>query len=215
MAAGADEEADATAVVAAAKAIGEGKFVVVVDNEDRENEGDLVMAAQFVTTQACAFMVAHTNGLLCVPMTAGRAEALDLPAMVRDNEDRNGTAFTITCDAAVGTTTGASASDRALTTRLLAADGTVAADLNRPGHILPLVARPGGLLTRGGHTEASVDLCYLAGCRPVALICELMHPWGTMMRRDGCSAFAARHGLVIVSTRQLEAYRRTVQQAAD
>eukprot|EP00037_Helgoeca_nana_P021038 m.210750 g.210750 ORF g.210750 m.210750 type:complete len:618 (+) comp25494_c0_seq7:97-1950(+) len=209
--AGSFESGGDAGVVAAAMAIGQGKFVVVMDDESRENEGDLVMAAQFVTTQACAFMVANTNGLLCVPMTQARSEKLELPMMVSENKDRNETAFSITCDATVGTTTGASASDRALTTRLLSVDGTAATDLNRPGHILPLVARDGGVLVRGGHTEASVDLCLLAGCRPVALICELMHPDGTMMRRDGCIAFAQQHDLVMISVKQLEHYRREVQ----
>jgi len=198
-------------IEAAAAAMAQGNFVVVVDNEDRENEGDLIMAAQFATVEQTAFMVKHTNGILCVPITAARAVELDLPQMIKDNQDRNGTAFSVSCDATVGTTTGASALDRARTTRVLSQPASGPASLNRPGHIFPLVARAGGTCERGGHTEAAVDLCQLGGCRPAGLICELMHPDGTMMRRNACLRFAREHGLEIITTAQIVEFRQTVQ----
>jgi len=199
----------------AANALARGEFVVVVDDESREDEGDLVLAAQFATATACAFMVEHTNGILCAPLSEARAAELDLPPMVANNKDRNQTAFTVTIDAAEGTSTGASASDRAHTIRVLSEPSSKAADFNRPGHMFPLVARPGGTLERGGHTEASVDLCLLAGCRPVALICELMHRNGTMMRRPACHAIAKEHNLAIITTAQIVAFRTGVQDSAN
>eukprot|EP00040_Diaphanoeca_grandis_P003248 m.24365 g.24365 ORF g.24365 m.24365 type:complete len:602 (+) comp14576_c0_seq1:295-2100(+) len=200
-----------SSIEVAAKAIASGQFVVVLDDESRENEGDLILAAQFATPERVAFMVAHTNGLLCVPITEERAAELALPMMVAQNQDRNGTAFSITCDAVEHTTTGASACDRALTTRLLSDPTAKVGDFNRPGHMLPLVARHGGVLVRGGHTEAGVDLCRLAGCRPTALICELMVPAGFMMCRDECFKFAREHNLPLITTAQLVSFRNESQ----
>ena len=182
---------------------------------DRHPPRARTLAHRFATASACAFMVEHTNGILCAPLSEARAAELKLPPMVANNKDRNQTAFTVTVDAAKGTSTGASASDRAHTIRVLSDPSATAGDFNRPGHMFPLVARPGGVLERGGHTEASVDLCLLAGCRPVALICELMHRNGTMMRRPACHAIAKEHNLTIITTAQIVAFRTGVQNSAN
>lgn len=186
----------ATAAIAA---IGRGELVVVVDDEDRENEGDLVMAADLVTPEAINFMITHGKGLVCLTLTQGRAEDLGLPPMVRANEDHMGTAFTVSIDGtrARGVTTGISATERALTIGL-AVTGE-AADLQRPGHVFPLIARAGGVLTRQGHTEASVDLARAAGREPSGVIVEIIGEDGEMLRRDDLRRFADGHGLVMTS----------------
>ena len=173
-----------------------GEFVVVSDSADRENEADLIFAAQHATPERLAFLLRHTSGIVCAPMTSERADALGLPLMVSENTERHGTAFTVSVDARIGTSTGISASDRAQTLRALADPAAVEADFVRPGHVFPLRAHPDGLGGRSGHTEASVELVRLAGLDPIAVICELVADDGEVMRRDEITAFAARHGLV-------------------
>lgn len=196
-------------VTAAADALAAGGIIVVLDDVSRENEADLVMAAEYASTQSLAFIINHTSGYICAPMTATRAEALGLPLMVSDNEDRHATAFTITTDAAQGITTGISARDRAITLRTLANPATTAADLTRPGHVLPLRAHPEGVLGRRGHTEASVELCQLAGVAPVAVICELVSPNGRhMLSGDDAVGFAREHSLPVVHIADIVNFRR-------
>jgi 3,4-dihydroxy 2-butanone 4-phosphate synthase/GTP cyclohydrolase II len=188
--------------------IAAGRPVVVVDDEDRENEGDLTFAAELATPQLLAFMVRHSSGYVCVPLTEADCDRLELPPMYHTNQDRRGTAYTVTVDAREGVTTGISAADRARTIRLLADPATRPADLSRPGHVVPLRARPGGVLRRAGHTEAAVDLAVLAGLRPAGVVCELVNDDGTMMRGDDLRRFCADHGLTLITVAELIAYRR-------
>jgi 3,4-dihydroxy 2-butanone 4-phosphate synthase/GTP cyclohydrolase II len=189
----------------AIRVIAEGGMVVVMDDEDRENEGDIIMAAECVTAKQCALTIRHTTGILCAPMTAKRAEELALPRMVQTNEDPNGTAFTITCDS-IKTTTGVSAKDRTQTFRDLADSSCGSTAFSRPGHIFPLIARPGGVLERRGHTEAGVDLCIMAGKAPVAFIAELCNDDGTMMRLDDCAKFADSNNLPLITVEAMVKY---------
>ena len=201
------------AVSDALTAITRGRMVIVVDDEDRENEGDLVMAAEFATAEAIAFVVRYTSGFLCVAMPAERADELGLPPMVpsSDNDEAQRTAFAVSADAKEGVGTGISAADRAHTARLLAAPHATAADLVRPGHVLPLRARAGGVLERAGHTEATVDLCRLAGVTPVGVLCELVDDDGSMARRPALFEFARKHELPIITVRQIAQYRQRVE----
>ena len=186
-----------------------GHFVVVLDDEDRENEGDLIMAAEDVTAESMAFYLEHTSGVFCVPLESARADELDLPLMVVANTEAQRTAFTVTVDYRHGTTTGISAHDRAATIRALIDPETRANDLNRPGHIFPLRYRPGGVLKRAGHTEATVDLCRLAGKSPSGVLCEIVSAdKSDMARLPELEAFAERHHLPIVSIADLIRYRR-------
>lgn len=196
------------AVAAAITALREGRPVLVTDDVDRENEGDVVLAAATLTTEWMAWTVRHSSGYLCAPMPTDLADRLHLPLMVADNQDSLRTAYTVSVDARTGVTTGISAADRTTTCRLLADPGTTADDLIRPGHILPLRARPGGVFTRRGHTEAAVDLCRLAGLAPVGVIGELVHDDGSMMRRAAVVALGDRHGLPVLTIADLVAYRR-------
>jgi 3,4-dihydroxy 2-butanone 4-phosphate synthase/GTP cyclohydrolase II len=184
-----------------------GRPVVVVDDEDRENEGDIIFAAQHATAELLAFTVRYSSGVICVPMTGPRADELGLPPMTVVNEDRKGTAFTVSVDAREGVSTGISAADRAHTIRLLAAPGATAGDFTRPGHIFPLRARPGGVLERPGHTEAAVDLARLAGLAAVGVLVEIVNDDGTMARLAQLLRFAAEHRLALVSIADLIAYR--------
>jgi 3,4-dihydroxy 2-butanone 4-phosphate synthase/GTP cyclohydrolase II len=184
-----------------------GRPVVVVDDEDRENEGDIIFAAEHATPELLAFTIRYSSGVICAPMYDARADALDLPPMTAVNEDRKGTAFTVTVDAREGVTTGISAADRAHTIRLLAGPATTADDLTRPGHVFPLRARPGGVLERPGHTEAAVDLARLAGLTPVGVLVEIVNDDGTMARLPELRAFAREHGLAVISIADLIAYR--------
>ena len=193
-------------VEAAVTAVAAGAAVVVVDDEDRENEGDLVFAAQHATQQLMGFTIRHSSGVMCVPMTDRRADALELPPMTARNEDAKATAYTVTCDARHGITTGISAADRSLTARLLAGPATAAADLTRPGHVLPLRAVPGGVRARPGHTEASVELARLAGCEPVGVIAEIVDDHGQPLRGPALREFADHHGLVMISIEDLTAH---------
>ena len=184
----------------------QGRPVILVDDEDRENEGDLIMAAEHVTPEWVNFMLRECRGLLCVALTEERARALDLPLMVERNQDPQGTRFTVSVDAR-GTTTGISAFERAATIRLLADPEATAQDFRRPGHIFPLVARPGGVLRRAGHTEATVDLLRLAGLRPVGSLIEILKEDGTMARLPDLLEFAGRHGLKVGTIADLIRYR--------
>ena len=186
-----------------------GGIVVVADDEHRENEGDLIMAADAATPEAIAFFVRHTSGVICAALSGDRCEALALPLMVPEatNADQFRTEFTVTVDAAVGTTTGISAADRAATLRALADPSTRPAQLNRPGHIFPLRARPGGVLQRPGHTEAAVDLARLAGRAPAGVLSELVLDDGSMARLPELQAFARAHRLPLISIADLIAYR--------
>ncbi len=199
--------------------IRQGRMVVVVDDEDRENEGDLIMAAEKVTPEAVNFMARFGRGLICVPMPGERLDALDIPPMVVRPTDSMGTDFAVSVDAREGITTGISAHDRARTIRLLADPRTKPTDLVRPGHIFPLRAKEGGVLRRPGHTEAAVDLCKLAGLEPVGVICEIMNDDGTMARLPDLVEFARRHGLRLISIADLVRYRmrreRLVQRIAE
>jgi 3,4-dihydroxy 2-butanone 4-phosphate synthase/GTP cyclohydrolase II len=184
-----------------------GKMIIVVDDEDRENEGDLVMAASKATARAVNFMATHGRGLICVPLADETAARLGLHDIVAGNRENFHTAFTVSVDAAVGITTGISAPDRARTIRLLAAENSRASDFVRPGHVFPLIAKPGGVLQRAGHTEAAVDLARLAGLPPAGVICEILSPDGTMARLPQLKKFAARHDLKICTVAQLIEYR--------
>ncbi|MFI7581973.1 3,4-dihydroxy-2-butanone-4-phosphate synthase [Kocuria sp. M1N1S27] len=190
-------------VGAAVEALARGRAVVVVDDADRENEGDIVFAAQLATPELMGFTVRHTSGVVCVPMTGARADAMRLPPMVAVNEDSKGTAYTVTCDARHGVSTGISAADRALTAQVLADPAAGPEDITRPGHVLPLRAADGGVAVRRGHTEAAVELCVLAGLEPVGVIAELVHDEGSMMRLPALRAFADRHGIPLVSIEDL------------
>ena len=185
-----------------------GEMLVLVDDENRENEGDLVMAAEHVTPEAINFMVTFGRGLVCAPISEDRARKLGLTPMCTDNTALHGTHFTVSVDARNGISTGISAYDRAETIRLLVDDGTRPDDLARPGHIFPLIARDGGVLRRAGHTEATVDLARLAGLKPAAILCEILNDDGTMARLPELEAFAATHGLVIANIADLIAYRK-------
>src|SRR5215470_14281214 len=186
-----------------------GKMVIVVDDADRENEGDLIMAAQFVTAEAVNFMAKHGRGLICVPTTSERLQQLGIERMVRQNRETFKTDFQISVDAARGITTGISAADRAETIRLMAEPTAIPEDLVQPGHVFPLRARPGGVLQRAGHTEATVDLIRLAGCRPIAVICEILKDDGSMARLPELLEFAGQHRLKICTIADLIHYRRT------
>jgi 3,4-dihydroxy 2-butanone 4-phosphate synthase / GTP cyclohydrolase II len=197
------------AVEAAIEDIREGRMIIVADDEDRENEGDLVCAAQMITPDMVNFMTRFGRGLICVSLTPERADALGLSPMTEVNSDPQGTAFTVSVDAhrRFGVTTGISAHDRAKTIELLAHPDTEPADLRRPGHIFPLRARPGGVLRRVGQTEAGVDLARLAGLRPVGVICEILNADGSMARRPQLELIALEHGLKFVTVAQIVSYR--------
>ena len=184
-----------------------GRMVVIMDDEDRENEGDLVLAADCVTPESINFMAKYGRGLICLTLTKARCERLHLPLMVNANNAPHSTAFTVSIEAAQGVTTGISAADRAHTIQVAIADGASPADLTRPGHVFPLVARPGGVLVRTGQTEGSVDLARLAGLKAAGVICEIMNEDGTMARRPDLERFAAQHGLQILSVADLIDYR--------
>lgn len=184
-----------------------GKMVILVDEEDRENEGDLVLAADHVTAEAVNFMAKHGRGLICLTLTRERCQQLNLPLMVRDNGTSMGTNFTVSIEAASGVTTGISAADRALTIKTAVAPNAKPSDLVQPGHIFPLMAQPGGVLIRSGHTEAGCDLAALAGCSPTAVICEIMKDDGSMARLPDLMEFAKEHQLKIGSIADLIQYR--------
>ena len=192
------------------RAVGEiaaGRMVIVVDDEDRENEGDLTIAAEKVTPEAINFMATHGRGLICMPLTGERLDELEIPLMVEENTSPLETAFCVSIEAREGVTTGISAADRARTVQVAIGKDARPRDLRRPGHVFPLRARPGGVLQRAGQTEAGVDLARIAGLCPAAVICEVMKEDGTMARLPDLLAFAGRHGLSIVSVADLIRYR--------
>ncbi|SDU67169.1 bifunctional 3,4-dihydroxy-2-butanone-4-phosphate synthase/GTP cyclohydrolase II [Jiangella alkaliphila] len=195
--------------------IAAGKAVVVVDDENRENEGDLVFAAARATPELMGFMIRHTSGVVCVPMLGTELDRLKLPPMTFVNEDRKGTAYSVSVDARDGIDTGISAADRAHTVRVLADSATEAYELTRPGHVFPLRAKEGGVLRRPGHTEASVDLAQLAGLSPAAAICEVVHDDGSMMRAPALREFADEHGLAMISIADLIRYRRRTERQVE
>ncbi|MEO8458170.1 MAG: bifunctional 3,4-dihydroxy-2-butanone-4-phosphate synthase/GTP cyclohydrolase II [Chloroflexota bacterium] len=184
-----------------------GRFVIIIDDDDRENEGDLVIAAEHVTPETISFMLRYTSGIICVPLTGDRLDELHLPLMVDNNTAQYGTAFTVSVDAREHVTTGVSAADRARTIQVLADPTSKANDLVMPGHIYPLRARDGGVLVRAGHTEATLDLCLLGGLQPVGVLCELMNVDGTMTRGPQLKKFATKHGIKMISINQLIAHR--------
>jgi 3,4-dihydroxy 2-butanone 4-phosphate synthase / GTP cyclohydrolase II len=184
-----------------------GRMVILVDDEDRENEGDLCLAAEKTTAEAINFMAVHARGLVCLALTEERLTELQIPMMVSHNTSKHDTAFTVSIEARHGVTTGISAADRARTDQVAVADDTRPDDLSRPGHIFPLRARPGGVLVRTGHTEGAVDLSRLAGLKPASVICEIMNDDGTMARLPDLERFAQKHGLPLCSIADLIAYR--------
>jgi 3,4-dihydroxy 2-butanone 4-phosphate synthase/GTP cyclohydrolase II len=199
---------DQKKVVEALRAFERGEIVVVMDDDGRENEGDLIVAAVHCTAEKMAFIVRHTSGIVCTPMLKEDARRLNLAPMVADNDSAHTTAFTVSVDFKHGTSTGISAEDRTLTVRNLANGNVGGSDFVRPGHIFPLIAREGGVLMRSGHTEAAVDLCKLAGLPPVGVISELVNDDGTVMRGPQVAAFAEKNGLQQVSVADLIAYRQ-------
>lgn len=196
----------------ALEAFANGEFLVVMDDENRENEGDLIIAGGQCTTEKMAWMIKHTSGYICCAVPGSRLEELQIPMMVPDNQERHRTAYTVTVDYKHGTTTGISAHDRSLTARALASSHSTPNDFTRPGHMVPLRAREGGVLTRKGHTEAGVDLCLITNQPQAGVLCELVNDddMGTMARRDDCRAFADRWGLRMISVEMLAEYKRKV-----
>ena len=192
-----------------------GRMVVLVDEEDRENEGDLVLAAEFVTPEAINFMATHARGLVCLTLTEERCRQLALPLMTSQNRSGHGTNFTVSIEAAEGVTTGISAADRARTVRVAGAANATPADIVHPGHVFPVMAQPGGVLARAGHTEAGCDLAALAGLTPAAVICEVMKPDGTMARLADLERFAADHGLKIGTITDLIHYRSRTEKLVE
>lgn len=196
-----------------------GKMVILMDDEDRENEGDVIMAADHVTTEAVNFMARFARGLICLPMSRERCQRLNLPLMVEDNHSGFGTKFTVSIEATTGVTTGISAADRARTIQAAVAANAKAGDIVQPGHVFPLIAEPGGVLRRAGHTEAACDLAQLAGCEPAGVICEVMNDDGSMARRADLEAFAKQHELKVGTIADLIQYRlhheKTVERVSD
>ena len=195
-------------------ALKRGEIIRVTDDADRENEGDCICAAEFATRENVNFMATYARGLICMPMSRDWCRRLDLPQMVAQNTDNHQTAFTVSIDA-VSTTTGISAEERSMTALACVRDGAKPSDFRRPGHMFPLEARAGGVLRRAGHTEATVDLCRLAGLKEVGLCCEVMKDDGTMARLDDSSAFSKRHGLRMMTIADLIAYRRKVDKLVE
>lgn len=194
----------AEAAIAAIKA---GEGVLIVDDEDRENEGDLIYAAETITPKQMALLIRECSGIVCLCLTDEKADELELEPMVKNNTNKNGTAFTVTIEAAEGVTTGVSAADRVTTIRAAVAPNAKPSDLNRPGHIFPLRARPGGVLERRGHTETTCDLARLAGLAPAGVLCELTNEDGTMARLPEVAAFARKHGMPLATVEDIAQYR--------
>ena len=191
-----------------------GKIILVTDDPDRENEGDFICAAQFATTENINFMATHGKGLICMPMSAEFVEKLQIPQMVSKNTDNHETAFTVSIDAA-NTTTGISAAERSMTAMACVAEDAKPSDFRRPGHMFPLLAKPNGVLEREGHTEATVDLCRLAGLKACGLCCEIMREDGTMMRTPELMELAKRFGLTFITIKDLQEYRKCHEKLVD
>lgn len=197
-----------TRVIKALATLERGGGVLVVDDEDRENEGDLIFSANSLTVEQMAMLIRECSGIVCLCLPPEKAAQLDLAPMVAHNTSAFGTAFTVTVEAAHGVTTGVSARDRVTTIKAAVADGAKPDHLRRPGHVFPLIARPGGVLERPGHTEATVDLMRLAGLAPYGVLCELTNPDGSMARLPHITAFAVEHGFPVLTVQDLIAYRR-------
>lgn len=202
-------------ISAALDAMREGRPVVLFDDDDRENEADLIVAAERLSVEAMAMLIRDCSGIVCLCLTDEHARALELPPMVASNSSRYGTAFTVTIEARHGVTTGVSAADRVTTIRAAIADHAKPDDLARPGHVFPLRAVPGGVLARRGHTEGTVDLARLAGLKPAGVLCELMNPDGTMARGEQVTGFAEQHGLPCLTIAELVEYRQALAHAHD
>ena len=198
----------------AIEALRQGKGILVLDDEDRENEGDLVFAAETMTTEQMAMTIRYSSGIVCLCITEERRKQLDIPMMVEKNTSQNQTGFTVTIEAAKGVTTGVSAADRITTIKAAIADNAVPADINRPGHVFPLRGREGGVLTRRGHTEASIDLATLAGFKPAGVLCELTNDDGTMARAPDVVKFAREHNMTVVTIEDLASYRLQLEKKA-
>lgn len=201
-------------VETALQALRDGRGVLVTDDEDRENEGDLIFSAESLTPAQMAMLIRECSGIVCLCLTEEKVRALGLPMMVEHNSSRYQTAFTVSVEAAKGVSTGVSAADRVTTVQAAVADDAVPADLSRPGHVFPLRARPGGVLERPGHTEATVDLMRLAGLKPCGVLCELTNPDGTMARLPQIVDFAERHGFPVLTVEDLILYRRETERKA-
>ncbi|WP_413729390.1 3,4-dihydroxy-2-butanone-4-phosphate synthase [Sodalis sp. RH22] len=198
----------------ALNALRHGRGVLVLDNEDRENEGDMIFAAESMTVEQMALAIRHGSGIVCLCLTEERRRQLDLPMMVEHNSSHYQTAFTITIEAAEGVTTGVSAADRLTTIRAAIKDNAKPSDLNRPGHVFPLRAQPGGVLTRGGHTEASIDLTTLAGLKPMGVLCEVTNEDGSMAHAPEIIAFGKKYDMPVVTIEDLVDYRRSLARQA-
>jgi len=199
-----------TRVETALTALRLGKGVLVVDDEERENEGDMVYAAESLTNEQMALLIREGSGIVCVCLPDERVKQLELPPMVENNSSQYGTAFTVSIEAAVGVTTGVSAADRVTTIKAAIADGAVPSDLARPGHVYPLRAQPGGVLTRRGHTEGTIDLMKLAGLKPAGVLCEVTNPDGTMARLPEIIAFGEKHDLPVLTIEDIVTYRHAL-----
>ncbi|WOA54582.1 3,4-dihydroxy-2-butanone-4-phosphate synthase [Dickeya solani] len=195
-------------------ALRHGRGVMVLDDEDRENEGDMIFPAETMTVEQMALTIRHGSGIVCLCLTEERRQKLELPMMVENNSSHFQTAFTVTIEAAEGVTTGVSAADRLTTIRAATADDARPSDLNRPGHVFPLRAQPGGVLARGGHTEATVDLMRLAGFKPFGVLCELTNDDGSMAHAPEVIAFAKQHAMPVLTIEDLVAYRQTAERKA-
>lgn len=195
-------------------ALRHGRGVLVLDDEDRENEGDMIFSAENMTVEQMALTIRHGSGIVCLCLTEERRQQLELPMMVEKNSSHYQTAFTVTIEAAEGVTTGVSASDRLTTIRAATADNAKPSDLNRPGHVFPLRAQPGGVLTRGGHTEATVDLMTLAGLKPFGVLCELTNDDGSMAHAPEVIVFAKQHDMPVLTIEDLVAYRVAAERKA-
>ncbi|MEH2919561.1 3,4-dihydroxy-2-butanone-4-phosphate synthase [Samsonia erythrinae] len=195
-------------------ALRQGRGVLVLDDEDRENEGDMIFSAEKMTVEQMALTIRHGSGIVCLCLTEERRQQLELPMMVEKNSSHYQTAFTVTIEAAEGVTTGVSAADRLTTIRTAIADNAKPSDLNRPGHVFPLRAQPGGVLTRGGHTEATVDLMTLAGLKPFGVLCELTNDDGSMAHASEVITFAKQHDMLVLTIKDLVAYRLAAERKA-
>ncbi|MEE4408570.1 MULTISPECIES: 3,4-dihydroxy-2-butanone-4-phosphate synthase [unclassified Serratia (in: enterobacteria)] len=198
----------------ALEALRNGRGVMVLDDENRENEGDMIFAAETMTVEQMALTIRHGSGIVCLCITEDRRQQLELPMMVTNNSSQFQTAFTVTIEAAQGVTTGVSASDRLTTIRAAVAENAKPSDLNRPGHVFPLRAQPGGVLSRRGHTEATIDLVAMAGFKPAGVLCELTNDDGSMAHAPEVIAFASQHGMTVVTIEDLVAYRQAHEQKA-
>ncbi|WP_394390205.1 3,4-dihydroxy-2-butanone-4-phosphate synthase [Shewanella woodyi] len=201
-------------VEAALTSLRQGRGVLVVDDEDRENEGDLIYSAQSLTNEQMALLIRECSGIVCLCLTDERIKQLDLPPMVEDNSSQYGTAFTVSIEAKVGVTTGVSAADRVTTIKAAIADNAVPEDLARPGHVYPLRAQPGGVFTRRGHTEGTIDLMLLAGLKPAGVLCEITNPDGTMARLPEIIEFGQQHNLPVLTIEDIVEYRKVTMEKA-